>query len=569
MAGSNKDLAGRRLRSKNFETRRPEVAPSASPYFGKRRRVGDSPYRGPAAGNYRSATRTKPQAWTGDIAGRRIRGKNFSSKKRVEGTPILSGRFRTRSGKNGGIKTGTNYRSRSGKNQMSTSPLPQRTPGIGANGIGGFRGRLRQGKPLKGGGSVSGRLWNNRQSSIVGRGPSGNSLRMSGFAGNIKGRKSFTDEMGGYSGNIKRQRPLKGGGSVSGRLWNNRQSSIVDRGPSGNSLRMSGFAGNIKGRKSFSDEMGGYSGNIKRQRPLKGGGSVSGKLWNNRESSIVGRGPSGNSRAMSSFSGNIKGRKSFTDEMGGYSGNMKARKPVKGGGSISTMWNNKEQPLQRKVIAPWAIRIGGFTGNQKRFEQSPGFGDQGGKFTGYIRRPKFWKDYRRNPNTHEDAPKKKYPDDAYLAEGLQIRVKERAHGRRKNAPEKTIDGLTPSAETTKASTYARGVRKTWKYIHNASSAKDALKVREPGKAYARSADYQGNIKMSKFSLFEKRNKHLHPDAQFVKINKNNVDGERDMLTNFKLWWGRLFRKEETQPDHLKDKGHKPRYDKGEEGLWYE
>jgi hypothetical protein len=55
----------------------------------------------------------------------------------------------------------------------------------------------------------------------------------------------------------------------------------------------------------------------------------------------------------------------------------------------------------------------------------------------------------------------------------------------------------------------------------------------------------------------------------VKINKNNVDGERDLLTNFKLWWARLFKKEETQPDHLKDKGHKPRYDKGEKGLWYE
>ena len=71
--------------------------------------------------------------------------------------------------------------------------------------------------------------------------------------------------------------------------------------------------------------------------------------------------------------------------------------------------------------------------------------------------------------------------------------------------------------------------------------------------------------MKKFDLFGKRG--LHPDAQFVKTNKNNVAGEKDAFTNFRLWWARLFKKNETQPDHLKDKGHKPRYDKGEQGMW--
>ena len=74
--------------------------------------------------------------------------------------------------------------------------------------------------------------------------------------------------------------------------------------------------------------------------------------------------------------------------------------------------------------------------------------------------------------------------------------------------------------------------------------------------------------MQKFRLFEK-NKELHPDTKFIKTNKNNVADERDLLTNFKLWWARLFKKEETQPDHLKEKGKKPRYDKGEQGMWYE
>ena len=95
-----------------------------------------------------------------------------------------------------------------------------------------------------------------------------------------------------------------------------------------------------------------------------------------------------------------------------------------------------------------------------------------------------------------------------------------------------------------------------------------LKTREPGKAFARSTAYQGNIRMQKFNVFE-RNQSLHPDTKFIKTNKNNVDEERDALTNFKLWWAQMFKKQETQPENLKYDGKKPRYDKGEAGLWYD
>ena len=120
-----------------------------------------------------------------------------------------------------------------------------------------------------------------------------------------------------------------------------------------------------------------------------------------------------------------------------------------------------------------------------------------------------------------------------------------------------------------AGRHTAGVRRDWNYIRNPSSADDAQRTREPGRAFGKSADFQGNIRLKKFDLFGKSD--LHPDAQFVKLNRNNVPEERDVLTNFKLWWGRLFRKAETQPDHLKenDKDRRPRYDKGEAGLWYE
>jgi len=231
------------------------------------------------------------------------------------------------------------------------------------------------------------------------------------------------------------------------------------------------------------------------------------------------------------------------NEQGGeFRGHIKAKKPVKGGGSVSgKLWNNDETPI--------AVRV----------PKS----EQGGEFRGKI---KLREKYVKNPNAAEEALKKRREKTAYLTDGLQIKVKQHPFGRRKGAPEGSLPGLTPTKESVKASEFARGM-KAHKYVRNGSSSRDALKTREPGKAFARVSDYQGNIKLKKFELFAKRD--LHPDAKFVKTNKNNVAGEKDVFTNFKLWWARLFKKNDNQPDHLKDKGHKPRYDKGEQGLWYD
>jgi hypothetical protein len=243
----------------------------------------------------------------------------------------------------------------------------------------------------------------------------------------------------------------------------------------------------------------------------------------------------------------------------------------------------------------------------KRFEQSPGFSNQGEEFTGYIRLSRWKRNYLKNANTAELSLKKKRPNKTtYDVDGLQVKVQRRDYVVNKNLPETALKKLEPTKATNAVGNLQIKVQrrayivnknaaadalkklkptqttidvgnlqvkvKQYNYIHNASSAKDALRVREPGKAFARLTDYQGNIRMKKFDLtkmFSEKNRELHPDAQFVKINKNNVDDERDFLTNVKLWWARTFRKNETQPDHLKEREKKPRYDKGEEGLWAE
>jgi len=535
-----RDIAGRKLRTKNFETQRPGVIPSTSPYYG-RRRVGDKPYQGRAGGGHVSATKARQRAWTGDIAGRKIRGRNFSSKKQIEGTSNLrlprkkvhdrygDRPYRGRAG--GGFVSA----SQPGEKRTGKGALPPRVPGIGASGVDKYRGNIRSGRVM-------------------------------------------ADQGEQYSGALKAHRPVKGGGSRSGRTWNNRGTPVPVRTP-------------LNGRQAAT-----FQGNIKSSRPMKGGGSVSGRVWNNKGTAIPVRTPAVTPNWQKK---QFNTRPPLRNQGEEFTGVIKAHRPVKGGGSVSgKLWNNKQTPIAvrlPKVIPNW---------EKKHYDKNPPMKNQGEEFTGYIRRPRFWKDYIQNPNANEASIKKKRPTGGTYRTGelqipvpqrdyvknknsaeealpkqkptkvtyqtgeLQVRVKQPEHGLRKNAPEGALPGLKPTKETIKASQYARGVRRNWNYVHNPNSADEALKVREPGKAFGRATDYQGNIKMQKFTLFEK-NRELHPDAKFVKTNKNNVDGERDIFTNFKLWWARIFKKEETQPDHLKEKGPKPRYDKREEGLWYE
>jgi hypothetical protein len=308
---------------------------------------------------------------------------------------------------------------------------------------------------------------------------------------------------------------------VSGKAWNNQQRAI-----SGKSPKVVGydvFQGNIKGRKTFSPQGEGYSGNIKARKPLKGGGSVSGKLWNNKENPIAGKSP----------------------KVGGYDTFQ---------GKIKV---SKKEPSKE---------VGGFPGKYHEFDLHPSMQNQGEQFTGFIRLPRFKKRYIKNPNAAEEALKKTRPDKStYKVDGLQVKVKQQDYKKRPNAAEGSMLGIGPGKNSTKASEFTRAMRQNWNYKHNPNSADESLDTHEPSKAFGKSTNYQGNIKMKKFEFFGK--KELHPDSKFVKINKNNTDEERSMLTNFKLWWARLFKKSETQPDHLKEKYRKPRYDKGEQGLW--
>jgi hypothetical protein len=527
-----KDIAGKPLRTKNYETQRPELI-SVPTKPRTKRRIGDQPYRGPASGRHVSATPSGQRAWRGDVTGRKIKGRNYMSKRGGEGKPVFP-------------------------------PKRKKYP---SNAKGNW--------PLKGGGSRSGILWNNKGSAIPVRVPRGGDARPGTFQGTIKVGRQLSNQGEEFTGTVKTRRSAKGGGSRGG-AWNNNGSAIPVRVPRGGDSRPGTFQGNIKVGRQLSNQGEEFTGSVKvKKRAKGGGGSISGKLWNNKQTPIP---TSVLTRQGAKVGGIATALKRVPKELSNqgeeFTGSVKVKKRAKGaGGSISgKLWNNKQMPIPTLVLSRQASKVRGIAGSNKvvprpivnQGEEFTGFiktkrafkggGSVSGKlwnnnespipvkspssgaqkakgYTGTVKLNRFKKDYVKNPNASKEANLKKRPDKStYQTGDLQVKVKQ------------------------------------YNYIKNPSSAEDASKVREPGKAFARASDYQGNIKMQKFKLFEKK-RDLHPDAKFVKINKNNVAEEKSMATNFKLWWARLFKKNDTLPDHIKEKERKPRYDKGEQGLW--
>jgi hypothetical protein len=187
--------------------------------------------------------------------------------------------------------------------------------------------------------------------------------------------------------------------------------------------------------------------------------------------------------------------------------------------------------------------------------------------------------------------------EAFAVEGLQIRVPQGRYKKNSKANENALKGIAPNAATVRASEYMGRMKMVWdyrrnpssksslavvrpthtftkgnehqgrirltkNYSHNPKGSKEALKVIAPGKAYAKIGNYQGNLKMSK-----PHGSNLHPDAKFAHGHLKNVKQERTILTNAKLWWSKLFKKNDTQPSAVKEKVRRPRYDKKERELW--
>ncbi len=648
------DITGRPFRTKRT-VERPIIQKPRDTRYSKGGRK-DRPYKGGTlGGGFRTATRPSERAWKNDISGTKLR-KRTSKRPKFNGNYYQTYPFRQKQGERafkGKIK-GSGYKSVSSRKERPGQRIQGRKPpGEGTRRGISFQGNIKGGKPLKGGGSVSGRRWNNQGRAIQGRGTTGQDSRTARFQGNIKGGKPLKgggsisgrrwnnqgravqgrgatgqdNRIARFQGNVKGGKPLKGGGSISGRRWNNQGRPVQGRGTTGQDSRTARFQGNIKGGK-----------------PLKGGGSISGRRWNNQGRAVQGRGATGQDNRIARFQGNIKGgkplkgggsisgkrwnnngtplqRKGTTrqdNNVAKFQGNIKGLKPFKGGGSVSrNNWNNDGKPITKERLRFQDMDIAVWKGRTKRKSKEPS--SETKKATTFTGRTKpfirgkydgFASEYRgeqkrkfgyvHNPNSADEALKVREPEkNVRLSAQFQGRTKtRRKYVKNKNAADESLRVVKPGKNETEAGNY-RGFHTPLRYLKNKQAAEESLKARAPGTSYAqikeyrgtlkrtmrftknpnsadgalkgigpsrasiKASNYQGNIKMSKKSI-----RNTHPSFKY-NDGRDDSNEFKKGLFNLRLFWAKLFKKNENQPQHLKSKERKPRFDKREQGLWYD
>lgn len=515
------DITGRKFRAKGSPARPKIQAPPKVKYSGGQGRKGDKAYKGQMAGGFRSATRPSERAWKNDISGHKLRKRtsaqpDFDSpmfapypKRKRRGDRAFKGKL-----KGGGFKSAGRPTERTSKRVQGKGPNAQDMKTAR------FQGNLKGGKPLKGGGSISGKRWNNNGKAIEGRGMKGQDLKIAHFQGNIKGGK-----------------PLKGGGSISGKRWNNKGQPVKGRGIKSQDLKTARFQGNLRGKK-----------------PKKGGGSLKRNQWNNDGNPIQGKGMTGQDQQIAKHTGNIRQWKYQTgplDEMK-YTGDFKrkrnyVRNPHSAKAALKT---KKPTELDRKTAK--------HTGNIRQWKYQTGPLDEM-KYKGDIKRPK----YKKNPRSAGEALKVKAPEKNYYKAGnFQGRFKRDWKAKRNpQASEEAVKSRAPGKATVSAMKFSGRFKSTGKYKKKPYAAERALKGIGPSRAAIQTSNYQGNIKMKKVSA-----KGKHPSFKYTRPNNTIVQKTKFSLS---VLWAKLFKKNESQPENVKEKERAPRYDKREKDLWYD
>ena len=248
---------------------------------------------------------------------------------------------------------------------------------------------------------------------VQGYQPSVENFRATGFQGRFRREQispGFSEQgVVSYRGTRKARKPLKGGGSISGKMWNNNKRAIAVKPPSRQTQMATQFQGRFRPfelKPGYGDQekiakyqgrfrpfelrpgygeqqnIGRYKGNIRSRKPLKGGGSISGKFWNNDSRPIAVREPGSDTRVASNFRGTLK-----------------FRKPLKGGGgSISgRMWNNDKQPLQRPGTSKTSLAAMQFEGRYRTKELNPSlFNDKkAAQYQGELVGDNFFETYQK------------------------------------------------------------------------------------------------------------------------------------------------------------------------------
>ena len=659
------DITGRKIKHSKTTKKTRIIKPTFNPYYARKEKGdkqytgraqmrnasvskrGERAYRGKASGGHISATRKGENAWRNDITGRDFKGpKDPGIVTGKRGKPLfnayankIQGRKRDLKGKisAGGYLSATEKGERKSvaSNPNLNRRLSKSAPLGNNNGqplidkssadpkISGFSGRFKGSKKIKGaGGSINRNNWNNSGNALTRKPPGAGTESAVRFKGRFKRFElspGFENRTAGYQGNIKGARkPLKGGGSIARKDWNNKGKALVRKGDLSSGITLS--QGNIKGarkplkgggsiaRKDWNNQgqplvrkdnlrsdISFFQGNVKGQRkPIKGGGSVPRNDWNNNGQALVRK---DNLRSdISYFQGNVKGQRkplkgggsiyrnnwnnqgqplvrkdNLRNDMSFFQGNVKTkRKPLKGGGSIArNEWNNKGKAIKRRAPTIQDLYVYNFQGRFKRFELSPGYlADNIGNYSGNIKAKKE----KRIPQGEESRYKGRFKrfelSPGYLADnlgGYKGNIKDKRNYQRKPyAHEDALKGTAPGRKVAHLDSYVPKYAKVG-YSKKPNASDNALKGIAPKGGASKAMAFQGNFKVKK--TYEKG---MHPSARYTKTAKpiNSLD-EKNKTLKFRIWWAQLFKKNENQPDAVTDKVRKPRYDPKEKDIWYE
>lgn len=510
------DITGRTFRTKRT-VEKPIIQKPPKARYSSKGSKGDNAFRG-SMGGYKSVTKPSERAWKKDISGNKLRirtskGPRFSGgqfepypkSKNRKGDKAYKGNL-----KGGGYKSVSNRKERAGQSLANRRP-----PGAGTRKGISFQGNMKASKPLKGGGSVSRKNWNNSGQSVTRANNSEQSRRVRGFQGTLKATK-----------------PLKGGGSVARNNWNNKGNSVSKPQQSAEGRKATNFSGNYKPlTKGKYDALAGtYQGDQKRKFSYRKNPSAN-------EKSIKGR-LSKNPNSGTEFTGDYKPlvRGKYDALAGTYKGDQKRK------------FRYKKNPN----AADEALKVRPNSKNDRL----------AGNFKG---RTKVNWSFKQNPSAADESLKNRPPSKEAL-KGSEFGGRTRITWNYKKNPSSAKDalkGIAPSKATTSGTSFRGDVKLAYRYKKKPNAADGALKGRPPSKAAISASNYQGNIKMSKRSLEDR-----HPSLKYAR-GRSSATQEKEKLFSFKLLFSKLFKKNEAQPDNLKEKERKPRFDKSERDIWYQ
>jgi hypothetical protein len=532
--------------------------------------------------------------YSGDVRSRQTKkgglGNSRSGKSRGlrTGDANISKRSRNNGGNAIAVRTPTSDAAKAGT--YSGNLKSARAHGFSDQGEG-FTGFIKAKKPIKAHASFKLRSRNNGGNAIAVRIPTSGAAKAGAYSGNLKSAQAhgFSDQGEGFTGFIKAKKPIKAHASFKLRSRNNGGNAIAVRIPTSGAAIAGAYSGNLKSSDVLilRDQGEEFTGFLKLRKPKKGRRGGQRKFWNNDGKPIDVRTPLSSDAKAANYSGKIKQKEDYVQNEKASRLSLKKKEPKKGASQV--------EGLQVKVKQhdfaqnPRSAR----SSTKKREPEKGAYAAEG------LQLKVKQEDYIQNRLASKSSIKKREPGKgAFAAEGLQIRVRRGKYEKNPNAKPGALRAVGPSSATVKASEYMGRMKMIWDYKHNPSSSKlaldvirpnrafakgneyqgrtrltknyrhnpksskDALKVIAPGKAYAKISNYQGNLKMSK-----PHGRNLHPDTKFAHGRTNNVKQERTILTNAKLWWSRLFKKSDTQPNAVKEKVRRPRYDKNERELW--